>query len=123
MASTQLLPFRPERDVRRPARIASRPVAPSATTPRPSIEPSVMIHCAGQDFRVKRSMAEIFLRHARSILSSGASELTPLLHAGGVELVLISPTTAVACLVDGNALVSAHRASDPALSRKPGFSH
>jgi hypothetical protein len=80
-----------------------------------------MIRCAGQDFLVKERMAEIFLRHARSILSSGASELTPLLHAGGIDLLLISPSTAVACLVDGQVLVNVRGALDPVLSQNPGF--
>jgi hypothetical protein len=65
---------------------------------------------------VNKDMAEIFLRHARKILASGGSELTPLLHRDGVELVLISPSTAVACRVNGHPLLDIVRPPIPVLS-------
>ena len=122
MTATQLLRPRAERETRRFVRVGRSPAATSVPTSRPSIERSVVVHCAGQDFLVKKGMAEIFLRHARNILSSGTSELTPLLHAGGLDLVLITPSTGVACLVDGRALVNVHGALDPVLARQRGLS-
>jgi hypothetical protein len=116
MTSTQLLPFRAEQNSVHFAPSAPRSITSWASPPPHPVEPSVVIHCAGQDFLVKKSLAEIFLRHARNILASGGSELTPLLHAGGVELILITPSTAAACLVEGRALLStAQGVFDPAV--------
>lgn len=75
------------------------------------------VHCAGQDFLVNKGMVEIFLRHARNTLASGGSELTPLLHKDGIELVLISPSTAVACRVNGHPLLDIVGAPIPLLSK------
>ena len=38
-------------------------------------------------------MARIFLKHARAVIESGDDELVPLLHSGGIELLLISRAT------------------------------
>ena len=125
MTSTGLLPSRTERDTRRFTRVTQRAIAPSTSiSPRP-IEPSVVIHCAGQNFLARQSMAEIFLRHAKNILASGSSELTPLLHADGVDLLLVTPSTAVACLFDGRTLISVspHGVLDTVVPQGPDFSY
>jgi hypothetical protein len=40
-------------------------------------------------------MAEVFLRNSRKVLDSGHSELVPLLHERGVELLLVSRGVAI----------------------------
>lgn len=121
MTSTSLLPFRAGRNSVRFDHVDQYSATSSASTsPRP-IERPVVVRCAGQDFLVKKSMAEIFLRHAKNILAGSSSELTPLLHTGGVELILISPSTAAACLVDGRTLISAAQdVLDPVTPQVPG---
>ena len=63
-------------------------------------EPLIVIHCAGNVFLAQADMAAIFLRRALAIIAEGRSELVPLLHLDGLDLLLISPATAVACLYD-----------------------
>jgi hypothetical protein len=62
--------------------------------------PLIVIHCAGTVFLAPAEMAEIFLRRALDAVEDGRSELVPLLHLDGLDLLLISPATAVACLYD-----------------------
>ncbi len=38
-------------------------------------------------------MARIFLKHAREVIESGEEQLVPLLHSGGIELLLVSRAT------------------------------
>jgi hypothetical protein len=40
-------------------------------------------------------MSEIFLAHVSDTISRGATETVPLLHEGGVDMLLISPSTTV----------------------------
>jgi hypothetical protein len=63
-------------------------------------EPLIVIHCAGTVFLAPAEMAAIFLRRALDAVAGGRSELVPLLHLDGLDLLLISPATAVACLYD-----------------------
>jgi hypothetical protein len=63
-------------------------------------EPLIVIHCAGTVFLAPAEMAAIFLRRALDAVAEGRSELVPLLHLDGLDLLLISPATAVACLYD-----------------------
>jgi hypothetical protein len=60
----------------------------------------IVIHCAGSVFLAQTDLAAIFLRRALDIVQEGRSELVPLLHLDGLDLLLISPATAVACLYD-----------------------
>ena len=55
----------------------------------------VVIHHSGQDFTASVEMAEIFYRRSREVLAGGRAELVPLLHRGGVELLLVCPVDAV----------------------------
>jgi hypothetical protein len=63
-------------------------------------EPLTVIHCAGTVFLAQADLAAIFLRRALDTIEAGRSELVPLLHLDGLDLLLISPATAVACLYD-----------------------
>jgi hypothetical protein len=63
-------------------------------------EPLIVIHCAGTVFLAQADLAAIFLRRALDTIEAGRSELVPLLHLDGLDLLLISPATAVACLYD-----------------------
>lgn len=40
-------------------------------------------------------MADLFSRNCRRVLDSGHSELVPLLHEGGVELLIVSYGVAI----------------------------
>lgn len=112
-ATVRPLPSRSEWGVRRFAPVPY----PTQAKPSQRSEPLGTVHCAGQDFLVNKGMVEIFLRHARNILASGGSELTPLLHRDGIELVLISPSTAVACRVNGLPLLDIVGTPIPVLSK------
>lgn len=52
-----------------------------------------VIQYGGQLFDCSSEMAQIFLKHAREVIESGDQELVPLLHSGGIELLLISRMT------------------------------
>ena len=52
-----------------------------------------VIQYGGQRFDCSSEMARIFLKHAREVIESGEQELVPLLHSGGIELLLISRVT------------------------------
>lgn len=54
---------------------------------------SQIIHYGGQQFTCSTEMAQIFLKHARHVIESGEPQLVPLLHSGGIELLLISRLT------------------------------
>lgn len=58
-------------------------------------EATIVISYGGREFTVRPSMAEVFLRNSRRVLEAGHPELVPLLHEGGVELLLVSPGVAI----------------------------
>jgi hypothetical protein len=60
----------------------------------------VVVHCAGTVFLAEADMAAIFLRRALDIVAVGGSGLVPLHHVDGLDLLLITPATAVACWYD-----------------------
>jgi len=62
-------------------------------THRRAHERTVRIHWNGHEYITVASMGEIFLGRVREITTSGRSELVPLLHEGGLELLLVSPST------------------------------
>lgn len=86
------------------------PATPTSPPTAPTLEQesSVTIHCAGIDFVARHSMAVIFLRRALELVAAGDSGTVPLLHSGGVDLLLITPTTAVACRFNGWTLTDIH---------------
>ena len=61
---------------------------------------SVTITHCGREFRVTLPMARIFLDHARTVIEKDESRLVVLAHVGGVELLLVTPTTPL-CATDG----------------------
>jgi hypothetical protein len=56
---------------------------------------TVVISYGGREFVARPSMADVFLRNSRKVLDSGHSELVPLLHEDGVELLLVSRGVAI----------------------------
>ena len=69
----------------------------SATQPEPVMATvstrREIIQYGGRRFDCSSEMAMIFLKHAREVIESGEQELVPLLHRGGIELLLISRLT------------------------------
>jgi hypothetical protein len=51
-----------------------------------------VISVAGREFRTTDTMGDIFLAHAADIISRAETQLVPLLHEGGVEMLFIGPT-------------------------------
>jgi hypothetical protein len=62
-------------------------VAPAATAGR---SPSICIHHSGRTFVTTREQAGIFLRRVQVISDRRITELVPLLHSDGVDLLLVS---------------------------------
>jgi len=54
---------------------------------------SRVVHHGGRDFVATPTMAAIFEAHANDTIARGETELVPLLHRGGVDLLLVSPQT------------------------------
>jgi hypothetical protein len=50
---------------------------------------------SGRTFRTSETMCDIFLAHTSDIISRELTELVPLLHEGGVEMLLVGPTTPI----------------------------
>ena len=55
----------------------------------------VHIHWGGREFCTDHSMSEIFIKRVRETADAGSSELVPLLHEDGLDLLLVTPTTVV----------------------------
>jgi hypothetical protein len=68
---------------------------PATRTNAPKESATVVICYGGREFVARPSMADVFLRNSRRVLDSGHSELVPLLHEGGVELLLVSRGVAI----------------------------
>lgn len=56
---------------------------------------SRIITVSGRTYRATPTMCDIFLAHASDIRARGEMELVPLLHDGGVEMILIGEMTKV----------------------------
>ena len=56
---------------------------------------SRIISVSGRTYRATPTMCDIFLAHASDITARGQMELVPLLHEGGVEMILIGETTRI----------------------------
>lgn len=52
-----------------------------------------ILRYGGQQFNCSAEMAQIFLKHARDVIESGEQQLVPLLHSGGIDLLLVSRLT------------------------------
>jgi hypothetical protein len=53
-------------------------------------EEVVVIHFAGREFLTRISMAEIFLNRFEAVSAEAGSELVPLLHEGGIEMLAVT---------------------------------
>ena len=59
------------------------------------LERHVRIHWGGCEFHTDPSSREIFIKRVRETADAGRSELVPLLHEGGLDLLLVTPMTIV----------------------------
>ncbi|MCU1583665.1 MAG: hypothetical protein JWM49_221 [Microbacteriaceae bacterium] len=55
-----------------------------------------VVHHGGRDFLATEVMASIFSARAQDVIARADTELVPLLHKDGVELLLIGPGTVFA---------------------------
>jgi hypothetical protein len=74
-------------------------------------ERMITMRSEGKSFLARERMAAIFLRRALDTIAGGGAAVIPLLHSAGLELLLITPMTAVACIYDGRPLSSITRVS------------
>jgi len=56
---------------------------------------SRIITVSGRTYRATPTMCDIFLAHASDIQARGEMELVPLLHDGGVEMILVGELTRI----------------------------
>lgn len=88
-----------DRGVRSEQKAAPASVVAAATEPlRPAPRVTVTtvgerIQYGGRIFNCTPEMARIFLKHARDVIESGEEQLVPLLHSGGIDLLLVSRAT------------------------------
>jgi hypothetical protein len=54
------------------------------------------VHHGGRTYIATEAMASIFEAHATAAVERGETELVPLLHKEGVDLLLVSPSTTFA---------------------------
>jgi hypothetical protein len=70
---------------------ASLPFGSGASSLAPlEAEEVVVIRCVGREFLTRISMAKIFLRRSEEVIAEGGSELVPLLHEGGIEMLAVT---------------------------------
>lgn len=62
---------------------------------------SRLVSVSGRTFRMSETMCDIFVAHSSDIAERGLLELVPLVHEGGVEILLIGPTTPIAVTAAG----------------------
>src|ERR1700712_1141663 len=62
-------------------------------TPERDSKWAATVHHSGRAFVATATMASIFAARANDVIGRGDTELVPLLHRGGVDLLLISPTS------------------------------
>jgi hypothetical protein len=60
-----------------------------------------LITVSGRTFATSETMADIFLAHVSDILARGLTELVPLLHEGGVDMLLVSSSTPISVVQAG----------------------
>lgn len=85
----EVLPYHPRKDA---VKRVGNPVIPA---PKRVPERYFVIHFAGQDFVTRESMAEIFLRKSGRVAVDGTSQLVPLLHESGLDLLFVTSSTVV----------------------------
>jgi hypothetical protein len=67
-----------------------------------------IVHHGGRDFLATEVMASIFSARAQDVIARHDTELVPLLHKDGVELLLIGPDTVFAVVNVRTGAGSAH---------------
>jgi hypothetical protein len=55
----------------------------------------VSIGCVGREFVTRLSMADVFLSRSSNVIADGGSELVPLLHQGGLEMIFVTGATEI----------------------------
>ena len=55
-----------------------------------------LVSVSGRSYRATPTMCDIFLAHVSDIVARGQMELVPLLHAEGVEMILVGEATKIA---------------------------
>ena len=84
----EVLAFRPRKV------FSAGPLAPPPSLrPAPVSQPGAIITCGGREFVATAAMADCFLAWVHRVIDAGETALVPLLHAGGIDLLLISATT------------------------------
>jgi hypothetical protein len=74
-----------------PRAAAPQAPPPEASPPEPLAEDTpVYVHYGGWDYIATPEMAGIFLRRAQQLIDDGESQLVPLRHLEGIELLYIS---------------------------------
>lgn len=67
-----------------------------------------VVQHGGRDFYATQDMAAIFTARADGVMARHDTELVPLLHRDGVELLLIAPTTLfIVSNISGNGIAQA----------------
>ncbi len=70
----------------------TRPLQPQPGSIRTRVFDRIVNH-GGRQFYATKDMAIIFSARAEDVIARNDTELVPLLHRGGVDLLLISPNT------------------------------
>ncbi len=76
------------------------------------------VHHGGRSYVATATMAAIFEAHANDAIARGETELVPLLHRGGVDLLLVTPSTDFA-VVGIELGVTGGRAKRPPARQQP----
>jgi hypothetical protein len=64
--------------------------AVSRATTAVGTDAGICVHHGGHCYLITREQAGIFLRRVQNLVDRGASELVPLLHADGLDLLFIA---------------------------------
>ena len=72
---------------------------------------SRVVHHGGRSYFATPTMADIFAANAADTVARGDTELVPLLHNAGVDMLLIGPSTryAVSAIEVGRVVPQRHR--------------
>lgn len=54
-----------------------------------------VIDVAGRTFHCSQTMGDIFLAHAADLAARGVTELVSLVHEGGVDQLMVGPSTRI----------------------------
>ena len=60
-----------------------------------------LVTVSGRTFRTSETMCDIFLAHVSDIVARDLTEVVPLLHEGGVDMLIVSPTVPISVVESG----------------------